>query len=282
MQNYQSLDEFVNNYPIAVQRDCYVSEAGNVSMWHEELEFKLFHTAGTQLIIGNQVYISEIDSVYIVNTCDMHSSRDSGYNSYDRLYIDISKIVSGSKLCATKEIEAISTGELRFRTHIKNNAVVNRCIKDLIDTYTGKEEDIMQTMGYLYLLLHELIRNETVVPEKKENQKHIVELSYKLSPAFSLINNSLDKPLTINMLATACNLSEKYFCVLFKQKTGVSCVEYINQLRNEKAKLLLVATNKSIASISEECGFSDSGYFSRQFKKQMGCTPIAFRKNKRL
>ena len=52
--------------------------------------------------------------------------------------------------------------------------------------------------------------------------------------------------------------------------------------RIEKAKALLVTTDKNMAAISEACGFADSSYFNRLFKRQEGCSPIEFRKRKRL
>jgi len=265
-----------------VAQTCFVDGQNIASMWHEHLEMKLFHTAGTQLVIGNRVYISEVDSVYVINSCVPHSTQDSGYNSYDRIYIDMAKVVSESGLFATKAMEAVNTGELVFRTHIRNNPAVNQRFRDLVASYTGKEEDRLQTMGYLYLLLDELIRTESMAAEQNLNQKHVQELSHKLSPAFSMINQYFTEPLTIQMLAQSCNLSEKYFCVLFRQRTGSSCIAYINQLRIEKAKALLVTTDKNMAAISEACGFADSSYFNRLFKRQEGCSPIEFRKRKRL
>ncbi len=282
MRGYEDLKTFANHYPVEVCKDCSIDGQGSAAMWHEFVEIKLFHTEGTQLVIGNQVYISEIDSVYVINSCVPHSTQDSGYNRYDRIYIDMARVISESSHCATRAMEALSTGELVFRTHIKNNKVVNQRIRELVAGYTGEAEDRLRTMGHLYLLLDELIRTESVAAEQNLNVKHVQELSNKLSPAFSWINQHFTEQLTIPLLAQACNLSEKYFCVLFRQRTGSSCITYINRLRIEKAKMLLLTTDQNMASISEACGFSDPGYFARQFKKQEGCAPMDFRKRKRL
>ncbi|MCJ7842293.1 AraC family transcriptional regulator [Lederbergia sp. NSJ-179] len=59
---------------------------------------------------------------------------------------------------------------------------------------------------------------------------------------------------------------------------GCTPVEYVNQVRLDQAKILLVSTNWSIEKIADNCGFQQTAYFSRFFKKQEGLSPNQFRK----
>jgi AraC family transcriptional regulator len=59
---------------------------------------------------------------------------------------------------------------------------------------------------------------------------------------------------------------------------GVTPLNYINQKRVEKGKYLLEHTQFSVGEISEEVGFKDELYFSRVFKKYVGISPLAYRK----
>lgn len=59
---------------------------------------------------------------------------------------------------------------------------------------------------------------------------------------------------------------------------GYSPIEYLNKIRLDHAKLLLISKHWSIEKITEECGFSQTAYFSRLFKKHEGITPSKFRK----
>jgi AraC-like DNA-binding protein len=56
-------------------------------------------------------------------------------------------------------------------------------------------------------------------------------------------------------------------------------ITYLNRCRINQAKLLLRQTDKSVTAIALEVGFADSGYFSRIFGREVGMTPIAFRRS---
>lgn len=73
-----------------------------------------------------------------------------------------------------------------------------------------------------------------------------------------------------------------YLRKLFKKEMGLTPLEYMTQLRMKKAEMMLTAMwrgDYTIAEIGELCGFEDSLYFSRVFKKHFGCSPSVFAKN---
>lgn len=65
---------------------------------------------------------------------------------------------------------------------------------------------------------------------------------------------------------------------LFRAYTGMSVYHYLTELRLKKACMNLCNSSQSVYSIALECGFSNQNFFSRQFKKYMGCTPVDYRK----
>ena len=83
--------------------------------------------------------------------------------------------------------------------------------------------------------------------------------------------------LTMQDVARAMNYSDAYFCKLFKQCFKVNFSTYLNEYRVEKAKELLVGTRTSIKDISDSCGYTDSNYFTRVFRRITGMTPSEYR-----
>jgi AraC-like DNA-binding protein len=82
---------------------------------------------------------------------------------------------------------------------------------------------------------------------------------------------------TVKYCAEAMNLSPNYFSDLLKSETGKNTQEHIHYHLLEKAKALLVSSDKSINEIAYELGFEYPQSFSKFFKKKAGVSPTLFR-----
>ncbi|MDE6671425.1 MAG: helix-turn-helix transcriptional regulator [Ruminococcus sp.] len=69
-----------------------------------------------------------------------------------------------------------------------------------------------------------------------------------------------------------------YLCSTFRSLTGISPVNYIIRKRITEAEYMLINTDKSILTISEECGFRSLSNFNSLFRKITGTTPKNYRK----
>ena len=77
--------------------------------------------------------------------------------------------------------------------------------------------------------------------------------------------------------AAALRYSDAYFCKLFKQCFKVNFSAYLNEYRVGKARQLIADPRISLKDISTACGYSDSNYFTRVFKRLTGQTPSEYR-----
>ncbi|GGG05898.1 response regulator [Paenibacillus abyssi] len=89
-----------------------------------------------------------------------------------------------------------------------------------------------------------------------------------------------DQQLTLKKVCHHVSMSTSYFSTLFKTHTGKTFIEFLTQLRIEKAKELLKLTALKSYEIADQVGFSDPHYFSVTFKKFTGCTPTEYRQQK--
>jgi two-component system, response regulator YesN len=95
-------------------------------------------------------------------------------------------------------------------------------------------------------------------------------------------NNLFDFSLCPDSLSSVIGFSTNYIRNVFKEETGVSLSDYINDLRIEHGKRLLFETDMTVKDISRSCGFSNYNYFFTFFKKHTGVTPDFYRqKNKK-
>jgi len=93
------------------------------------------------------------------------------------------------------------------------------------------------------------------------------------------IDGHFQQSILIIDLANMFNFSERNLKRRFSQATGISINKYIQEVRIDKAKKLLLATEKSIKDISFEVGYENDSFFSRLFKTKTGMTPSKWRTN---
>jgi len=84
--------------------------------------------------------------------------------------------------------------------------------------------------------------------------------------------------LTLHKAASYLMWSESHFARKFKERTGSSFIHYVTAKRLERAKFVLVHTDKPVLRIAAELDFTPLNYFSRQFKKHIGVTPSEYRR----
>ena len=95
-------------------------------------------------------------------------------------------------------------------------------------------------------------------------------------------NNYSDLDLSLDAVAKYVNMSACYFSVIFKKESGGTFINYLTNVRIDKAKELLLSTNLKSYEISYQVGYDNPTYFSTVFKKLTGVSPIDFKKNQRV
>lgn len=86
-----------------------------------------------------------------------------------------------------------------------------------------------------------------------------------------------DPQLSLHMMAEAFHMNETYISTYFKQITGVSFGDYLQQLRMEKATALIRQGEMKVAAIAEAIGYTNDQTFRRAFKRVIGVSPSAYR-----
>ena len=103
------------------------------------------------------------------------------------------------------------------------------------------------------------------------------QMPQKLSDLLDRVEKHLLHPFRMRDLAKEAGISERSLFHLFARYLNTTPLQYIAERRIEYAKLLLRNYDTQIKMVAYECGYSDAHYFSRDFKKQTGLTPLAYR-----
>ena len=85
------------------------------------------------------------------------------------------------------------------------------------------------------------------------------------------------RDLSVEALAQLCDISSRHLSRMFKKTTGRTLGQYINEIRINRAKLLLSQPDCLVKEVAFRCGFSNQSSFSQVFRKATGKTPKKFR-----
>lgn len=117
----------------------------------------------------------------------------------------------------------------------------------------------------------EIIKTIRSTPESITQHAPIVE------KAKELISNSIPDDISAIQIAEQMNISKYYLSHIFKKTTGITIVDFKNEIRITMAKSMLISSDKKIIDIALECGFGSASYFSKVFIKSEGITPAEYR-----
>lgn len=130
------------------------------------------------------------------------------------------------------------------------------------DAYSG--DAIRTLVAELFLLIAR--EHGKAHPEKPESP--IVE------KAAAYIRKHYMREVTLQAVAEECFVSREHLSRIFKKETGFGFNEYLNIYRMQKANAILAADPKAkVSQVAIQCGFNDSNYFSKQYKRMYGIAP---------
>lgn len=143
------------------------------------------------------------------------------------------------------------------------------------DEYTKEdmEEKAEVIAEYLSMLYHKEI--EQCMVKHSSNSSH----SYIISHAIAYIKIHYLDDIKLKHIAEFCHCSTSYISHHFKDLTGATVKSYINELRVEEAKALLMVKEYQVTDIGFMVGFKDSNYFSKVFKDFEDVSPKNYRKH---
>ncbi len=160
--------------------------------------------------------------------------------------------------------------------HFDNDAEITALINKLIRVCSSADiaKNIFADLNLKELLIR-LVQSQVMSRVKLENTD--TNNKTRLNYVLHFINEHLTSKILVNDVCRKAYMSRNAFFFWFKEQLGITPVDYINNERIKLAKQLLAENKYSITQISNQCGFSDSNYFIRLFRKTEGITPGAYK-----
>ncbi|MNM57818.1 Melibiose operon regulatory protein [compost metagenome] len=238
--------------------------------YHNSYELYILEEGYHHFMINDSLYDITMYDVALFKPNSFHKSRGNHSCARTCLYFTerflrqhfTDRSIKSLLSCFDKEI--ISTSKEAFPR-----------IKKLLLLLERENVDDPDNRIFIYLADILNILNEN---KKTPRVKHVPAPYANFAPILSYINQNYNRITKIEEIAEEFYLSKYYLCHVFKEVTGLTLIQYLNNIKIQHACNMLVNSNLSILEIGTACGFNSSMYFCKIFKQALTVTPSEFRK----
>lgn len=256
---------------------CYISKKVSIDFLHAT------RAALEVLDRNNIIYKGDVHYQEDRFDYETNESYTLDVNVFEQLFIEGEKVQIVNKL--KKDLETLAEGnkldagilhsikqdfmQLVYSILYKNKILAHKLFSDNVSgiLLQKSEHSVMDMMKWAAFATNRTI---DYIREVKQSES-VVE------KAKAFIHNHYHQELNREDVAASVFLSPDYLAKIFKNETGLSIKEYLNEHRILVAKERLIQGGESIGTIAVEIGFDSISYFSTVFKKITGETPNAFR-----
>lgn len=171
---------------------------------------------------------------------------------------------------------------MEFVKHLKGVTVLSdtanvlmtlKSIHAALDRDKGDDESHYLIQSLIFTLFIDIGRCSNNLPTQPR--------SIYITKVLNVIDKNLSKDLSPKRLSNYLGISESYLHRLFKQSTGTSIVDYVNEKRVRHAMVLLSSSDDAVIDIAITVGFNTRQNFGQIFRKYTGMTPSEYRKAQR-
>lgn len=272
-------------FPIA----CYDEDLSTDPVpwhWHDELE-AIVITKGCALIsAGSEQFTVKQGEGFFINTGVLHSAymqKSVGCCLHSIVFHP--RLVGGSidSIFWQNYIQPLLQNTVLKCIHLNQSAPWHQEMID--DIEAAWENTLAENAGYelqvrnILSRLVFLLNNNCSSVQNHLSDKELRDAD-RIKTMLQYIQDHYSEELSASQIANSIMVSKSECLRCFHRTIGTPPIQYVKQLRIQKAVDLLLTTNKKAGTIGTECGFQDSSYFTRTFRDMMGCTPGEYRKQR--
>lgn len=215
-------------------------------------------------------------AIYIRDFCDRY--RADMQSSFDFVMLEISHAAIER---AIEDRDGPRVSGLARVTGLKDEVLVNLALALTPALDRPAETSLLFVDQMVVAMGTYLLEKYGGAPVADARRKRILSRSQE-ARAKEVLRSKIDGSISITDIADACNLSRSYFIHAFRETTGQTPHQWLIGQRLERARTLLMDSERPLADIAAACGFADQSHFTRVFARSMGTPPGNWRRGVRV
>lgn len=229
-------------------------------------------------VLGGQWEVSNVKAgdFFLTNTREPYEMRwqTEGCDTFEvmHLYLSLSLIDQAARDVQGAQAAPVTFLDVSGARDERISLILEQLRQEFIDE---RRPSALFTRSLAQALAVHLVRCY-LNPESPGQRSNALQ-AYKLRRVIAAMNEALAEDFSLAHLAEVAELSEYHFSRMFKRATGLSPSRYFIRLRMNRARQLLLETDRSIIDVGLEVGYSSPGHFSQVFRREVGVTPSAYR-----
>lgn len=250
--------------------------------WHEDIEIIYLVEGTLRACINRDTYNLKQGDILIIGGGEIHCFFKEK-NFSNRAVIQFRTSIYDNFLSGTKDAKIIKpmwNQSIHLTMGNEIHALMERHINEIINEYSKAEEGYKLIIkARLYDLAGILLRYIPKQAYSSEDLSREKERLKKMDSVFQYVDSNYQEHIDLDDISKSIGFSKYYFTKFFKENTGVTFLDYLNNYRIKKAEWRIIEEDETIAEIAYNCGFNSIKTFNRLFKNIVGCTPMKYRRD---
>ena len=234
--------------------------------WHSALEFIYIVDGSLKVNMNGKIVTAKAGEIAVVNSSIVHSSTKAEEN-FDYFFL-----ITDDNFFKSNGLASDLTTFAPLINTDKARELFEKIIRESESGDDFSNAAVLSAIMEFFVYLNRNHAQQTEPSPETEAKKVAM-----VRATITYLMEHYKERLTIDEIADNMHFSKSYLSHSFKEITHYSLINYINLLRCQNARTMMIS-GSSIAEAATECGFSELSYFTRVFKKTMGSLPSAIDK----
>lgn len=255
--------------------------------WHPDVEFMCVLQGTVRLTTNNECHVISAGEGVFINSNTMHYQEPVPGLPVIMLtqLLDVRLIAGSYKSVYEKKyvLPVIECRELEAMHFCPSHPNQREILDRMRRSYEAADRE---EPGYEFTVRGELSKAwfllfQETVSVRNSGRTGGGQSEERIKKMLLFVQNHYEEKLSLKMIADSAGVSERECLRCFSQNLNTTPFTYLLEYRIRKAAGELQRSSHSVTEIAYSCGFSGTSYFSKTFRRIMGCTPLEYRKQQK-